>query len=54
MIDYREELMDIYSVEIVPTVIYFENGKIKRRCDGEAGIGLSEKRLIDIIRSSQE
>jgi len=54
MIDDREELMDRYSVEIVPTVIFFENGRIKRRCDGEAGIGLSEKRLIDIINSCQE
>lgn len=54
MIDDREELMDRYSVEIVPTVIFFENGRIKRRCDGEAGIGLNEKRLIDIINLSQE
>jgi CDGSH-type Zn-finger protein len=54
MIDDREELMDRYSVEIVPTVIFFENGKIKRRCDGEAGVGLNEKHLIDIINSSRE
>jgi len=54
MIDDREELMDRYSVEIVPTVIFFDNGRIKKRCDGEAGVGLSEKRLIDIIKSSQE
>ena len=37
MIDNKEELMDRYSVEIVPTVIVFENGRVKRRCDGEAG-----------------
>ena len=54
MIDDREELMDRYSVEIVPTVIVFENGRIKTRCDGEAGIGLNEKQLIDIINRSQE
>jgi len=54
MIDDREELMDRYSVEIVPTVIFFDNGKIKKRCDGEAGIGLSEKSLTDIINRSQE
>jgi hypothetical protein len=54
MIDDSEEILDKYSVEIVPTVIYFENGRIKRRCDGEAGIGLSEKQLIDIIKSSLE
>ncbi|MFZ3384708.1 MAG: CDGSH iron-sulfur domain-containing protein [Candidatus Methanoperedens sp.] len=54
MIDDRDDLMDRYSVEIVPTVIVFENGRIKTRCDGEAGIGLSEKQLIDIINQSQE
>jgi len=54
MIDDREDLMDRYSVEIVPTVIVFENGRIKTRCDGEAGIGLSEKQSTDIINRSQE
>jgi CDGSH-type Zn-finger protein len=54
MIDDKEELMDRYSVEIVPTVIFFDNGIIKRRCDGEAGIGLSEKHLIDIINLCKE
>ena len=54
MIDDKEELMDRYSVEIVPTVIFFDNGKIKRRCDGEEGVGLSEKHLIDIINSCKE
>jgi CDGSH-type Zn-finger protein len=54
MIDDREELMDRYSVEIVPTVIFFENGIIKRRCDGKEGVGLNEKHLIDIINSCKE
>jgi len=53
-IDDREDLMDRYSVEIVPTVLFFENGRIKTRCDGEAGIGLSEEHLIGIINSCQE
>jgi hypothetical protein len=54
LVDDKEELMDKYSVEIVPTVIFFDNGKIKRRCDGEEGVGLSEKHLIDIINSCKE
>jgi len=54
LVDDKEELMDKYSVEIVPTVIFFDNGKIKRRCDGEEGVGLSEKNLIDIINSCKE
>lgn len=54
MIDDKEELMDRYSVEIVPTVLFFDDGRLKRRCDGEAGIGLNEERLKDIINQSQE
>lgn len=54
LVDDKEELMDKYSVEIVPTVIFFDNGKIKRRCDGEEGVGLSEKHLMDIINSCKE
>ena len=54
MIDDREELMERFSVEVIPAVIFFENGRIIKRCDGEAGIGLTEKRFIDIINSIQE
>ena len=40
-----------YSIDVVPTVLYFENGKVVRRLDGEPGAGLSEKQLIDMIGS---
>jgi thioredoxin 1 len=50
-IDDQEGLMDRFSVEHVPTVIFFENGQIKKRCDGVAGIGIDEGRLIDLLGS---
>lgn len=43
--DYDNPLWDDYSIEAVPTVIFFENGKIMRRLDGRFGVGLNEKQL---------
>jgi hypothetical protein len=36
-------------VDVVPTVLVFEKGKVKKRLDGAAGIGLSEKQLLDFV-----
>jgi thioredoxin 1 len=43
--DYDNPLWDDYSIEVVPTVILFEEGKVCRRLDGRFGEGLSEKQL---------
>jgi thioredoxin 1 len=40
--DYDSPLWDEYSVEAVPTVIFFQEGKVCRRLDGRLGYGLSE------------
>ena len=47
--DDQETMGDRYSVAVVPTVLFFEKGKISRRLDGVLGVGLSEKMLIDFI-----
>jgi thioredoxin 1 len=41
--DYDNPLWDEYSVEAVPTVILFEEGKVSRRLDGRLGYGLSKQ-----------
>ena len=43
--DFDNPLWDDYDVEAVPTVIFFENGKVSKRLDGRSGVGLSEKQL---------
>lgn len=43
--DYDNPMWDDYDVCNVPTVIYFEEGKVCRRLDGKAGLGLSEKQF---------
>ena len=40
-----------YSIEVFPTVIYFENGKISKRLDGVHGIGLNKSQLTEMADS---
>jgi len=48
-IDDKPNLMEKYSVEVFPTVIFFENGSVSKRLDGVTGLGLSEKQLTHMI-----
>jgi thioredoxin 1 len=43
--DFDNPLWDDYDIEAVPTVIFFEKGKVSRRLDGKLGVGLNEKQL---------
>ena len=43
--DYDNQLWDDYDIEAVPTVIYFEKGKVSNRLDGRFGKGLKENQL---------
>jgi len=43
--DDKASLCEKYSVDIVPTVLLFEKGKVKKRLDGVPGVGLEEKHL---------
>jgi len=37
---------------VVPTVVLFEDGSVKRRLDGVLGSGLSEEQLGDFLESA--
>jgi len=41
--DYDNPLWDEYDVPAVPTIIFFEDGKVSKRLDGKLGMGLSER-----------
>ena len=43
--DDKASLCEKYSVDVVPTVLLFEKGKIRKRLDGTPGAGLTEKQL---------
>jgi thioredoxin len=47
--DDKPRLCEKYEVDVVPTVLIFERGKVKKRLDGGAGIGLSEKQLLEFV-----
>ena len=48
--DDEERIGDKYSIQIFPTVLFFEKGSISKRLDGKPGVGLSEKQLAEFVR----
>ena len=51
--DDEERIGGKYSIDIFPTVLFFEKGSIAKRLDGERGAGLSEKQLVEFVRETQ-
>ncbi len=51
MVDDRADLCDRYSIEVFPTLLFFENGKVSGRLDGEPGEGLNETQLKKMLVS---
>jgi len=52
--DDEERIGDKYSIQIFPTVLFFEKGSISKRLDGKPGVGLSEKQLEEFIMKLAE
>jgi thioredoxin 1 len=48
-IDDKAKLCEKYSVDVVPTVLLFEKGKVAKRLDGAPGAGLNEKQLKNLL-----
>ena len=46
--DDKASLCEKYSVDVVPTVLLFEKGKVRKRLDGVSGVGLNEKELVSL------
>jgi thioredoxin 1 len=47
--DNMAKCEDDYAIEVVPTVLFFENGQVVKRLDGISGVGLNEKQLKEMI-----
>jgi thiol-disulfide isomerase/thioredoxin len=45
------ECEDLYSIDVVPTVIFFKDGKVEKRLDGLLGVGLTGQKLDAMIDS---
>jgi thioredoxin-like negative regulator of GroEL len=50
-LDGNEDLFDEYGIEVYPTVLFFKNGKIDKRLDGQPLAGLKDKQLARLIDS---
>ncbi|MFH2074896.1 MAG: thioredoxin family protein [Pseudomonadota bacterium] len=48
--DDQESMGGKYAVEVLPTVLFFENGAVSKRLDGIPGVGLTEKQMVDFIK----
>jgi thioredoxin-related protein len=51
MDDFNGPLWDEYTVNAVPTLLFFENGVIKSRLDAISGVGLTENRFVDWLKT---
>lgn len=48
-IDDKLRLTEVYSIDVVPTVIVFEKGTAKKRLNGKPGIGLDEEEFKKLV-----
>lgn len=49
--DELPELEDAFSVEVVPTVLCFEGGRLRSRLDGALGRGLNSEKLESFLKA---
>jgi thioredoxin-like negative regulator of GroEL len=47
--DDDNQLWEVFSIEVVPTIIIFKDGKAVFRRDGILGRGLSEKAIEETV-----
>jgi thioredoxin-like negative regulator of GroEL len=50
LVDDGDSLAEKYSIEVFPTVLYFEKGQVVKRLDGIYHRGLSQGQLEDFAR----
>jgi len=50
LVDDGDALTGKYSIDVYPTVLYFEKGKVVKRLDGVYHLGLSKGQLEDFAR----
>jgi thiol-disulfide isomerase/thioredoxin len=50
LVDDKDDLVDEYSIEVYPTVLYFKGGELKKRLDGISGAGLNKSQMEDFIK----
>ena len=49
--DDTEIIAERYKIEAIPTLLYFEEGILTKRLEGDLGRGLGQKQLVDFLSS---
>ena len=49
LVDDKDDLVEKYSIEVYPTVLYFEKGELVKRLDGAPHRGLTQPQLKEFI-----
>jgi thiol-disulfide isomerase/thioredoxin len=49
--DDEENIAEEYTIDVFPTLLFFNKGKVSLRLDGKPGVGLNEKQVKDFIKS---
>ncbi len=47
--DLDNPIWDKYTIEVVPTLAVFVNGKVVNRINGILGVGLGEKDIVELV-----
>jgi thiol-disulfide isomerase/thioredoxin len=49
--DDEENVAEKHTIDVFPTLLFFNKGKVALRLDGKPGVGLNEKQSKDFIKS---
>ena len=49
--DDEENIAEKYTIDVFPTLLFFNKGAVSLRLDGKPGVGLNEKQVKDFIKS---
>lgn len=49
--DEDNPLWEEYSIDVIPTLVFFRGGKVVKRIDGTLGVGLKERHLKELLQT---
>lgn len=47
----QESMADYYGIDIIPTILFFEDGHVTHRLDGLPGVGLAEDLFMGFVQA---
>ena len=50
-LDGNEDVFEEFEIDVYPTVLFFDGGRVSKRLDGKHFAGLKEKQLVKLVES---